>query len=144
MKVIKGVSHPIPTEYAERIYDEGKTVFVSKSHLGKVSPGDKFIIYESHGARAYTGWANIKSIGKQKISSITRKYRNQLMITKEELQEYAKGRTEMNVIEFENFEKFKNPVKPPRFVTVAGKYIYEDEFQIITKNKNWEFFNLKP
>lgn len=36
---IKGVSHPIPTEYAERIYNNGKTVFVGKSHLGKVEKG---------------------------------------------------------------------------------------------------------
>ena len=43
----------------ERIYKNGKTVFVGKSHLGKVSKGDKFIIYESHGAKAYTGWADI-------------------------------------------------------------------------------------
>jgi hypothetical protein len=41
----------------------------------------------------------------------------------------------MNVIEFENFEKFTKPVKPKRFVTVAGKYIYEDEFEMIKKNK---------
>ncbi len=135
MKEIKGVSHPIPTEYAERIYNDGKTVFVGKSYLGKVSPGDKFIIYESHGARAYTGWADIKSIGKQKIGAISLKYGDQLIITKEELQEYAKGKSEMNVIEFENFEKFKNPIKPSRFVTVAGKYIYKDEFKTIEKNK---------
>lgn len=135
MKIV-AVSHPIPTEYAERIYNEGKTVFVSKSYLGKVSPGDKFIIYESHGAKAYTGWADIKSIGKQKASSIARKYGKNLMISKEELQEYAKGKSEMNVIEFENFEKFKKPVKPSRFVTVAGRYIYEDEFKMIKKNKD--------
>jgi hypothetical protein len=134
MKEIKGVSHPVPTEYAERIY-EGKTVFVGKSYLGKVSEGDKFIIYESHGAKAYTGWADIKSIGKQKTSNIVRKYGNKLIISKEELQEYAKGRTEMNVIEFENFQKFKNPVVPNRFVAVSGKYIYEDEFKTIEKNK---------
>ena len=135
MKEIKGISHPIPTEYAERIYNEGKTVFVSKSYLVKASEGDKFIIYESHGAMAYTGWADIKSIGRQKTSSIFYKYGKNLMITKEELLEYAKGKSEMNVIEFENFEKFKNPVKPSRFVTVAGKYIYEDEFKTIEKNK---------
>ncbi len=45
---------------------EGKDVFVGKSYLGRVSPGYKLIIYESHGAKAYTGWADIKSIGKQK------------------------------------------------------------------------------
>ena len=132
---IRAVSHPIPTEFAERIYNQGKNVFVSKSCLGKVSPGDKFIIYESQGAKAYTGWANIKSIGKQKTSVIIKKYGKKLMVTKEELQDYAKGRPEMNVIEFENFEKFKKPVKPSRFVTVAGKYIYEDEFNMINKNK---------
>ncbi|MFA0846780.1 MAG: DUF365 domain-containing protein [Methanobacterium formicicum] len=132
---IVGVSHPIPTEYAERIYKNGKNVFVSKSYLGKVSPGDKFIIYESHGAKAYTGWADIKSIEKQKTSSITKRYGKKLMINGNELREYAKGRTEMNVIEFENFEKFKKPVKPDKFVTVAGKYIYDDEYAMIEKNK---------
>lgn len=137
MKEIKGVTHPIPTEYAERVYNEGKTVFVGKKCLCKVSPGDKFVIYESHGARAYTGWADIKSIGKQKTSTIFKKYKNQLMITKEELQEYAKGKAKMNVIEFENFVKFKNPVKPPKyFVTLTGKYIDENEYKIIMKNKD--------
>ena len=37
MRKIKAVSHPIPTEYAERIYHDGKTVFVGKTHFGKVS-----------------------------------------------------------------------------------------------------------
>lgn len=135
MKVkIVGVSHPIPTEYAKRIYNDGKTVFVGNSYLGKVSTGDKFIIYESHGEKAYTGWADIKTIGKQKTSSISRKYGKKLMLSKTELQEYAK-KPEMNVIEFENFEKFDKPVKPSRFVTVAGKYVYEDEYEFINKNR---------
>ena len=57
------------------------------------------------------------------------------MITPDELKEYAKHKTHMNVIEFENFEKFLTPVKPSRFVTVAGKYIYEDEYEMIKNNK---------
>lgn len=135
MKIV-AVSHPIPTEYAERIYNDLKTVFVSKSYLGKVSPGDKFIIYESHGAKAYIGWADIKSIGKQKTSNIWQKYGKRLMVTKDEFQEYANGRPEMNIIEFENFQKFNKPVVPKRFVSVSGKYIYEDEFEMIMKNKD--------
>lgn len=134
MKIV-AVSHPIPTEYAKRIYNENKTVFVGRSYLGKVSAGDKFIIYESYGAKAYTGWADIKSIGKQKTNSIMRKYGKKLMINKKELTEYAKGKIEMNVIEFENFQRFLKPVKPSRFVSVAGKYIYEDEYGMIEKNK---------
>jgi len=75
MREIKAVSHPIPTEYAKRIYYDGKTVFVGKTHLCKVSPRDKFVIYESRGAKAYTGWATIKSIGKEKNGSIINKYK---------------------------------------------------------------------
>lgn len=130
------VSHPVPTEYAKRIYKDGKDVFVGKSYLGRVSPGDKFIIYESHGAKAYTGWADIRSIGKQKTSDILKKYGDRMMVTEEEFREYSKGRKEMNVIEFENFEKFKKPVKPKRFVAVSGKYIYEEEFRMIKENKD--------
>lgn len=58
-----------------------------------------------------------------------------MMITNKELQEYGKDKTEMNVIEFENFEKFKNPVKPKRFVSISGKYIYKDEFRFIENSK---------
>lgn len=135
MKSIKGVTHPLPTEFAERIYNKGKTIFVSKSHLGRVSKGDKFVLYESHGAKAYTGWADIEFIGKQKKSDIISKYGEKLIITEDEFQEYAKGRDEMNVIELKNFEKFKIPVIPKRFVSISGKYIYEDEFKTIEKNK---------
>ena len=134
MKIV-GVSHPIPSEYAERIYNENKTVFVGKRCLCKVSKGDKFIIYESHDTRAYTGWADIKYIGRIKTKLVVRQYGNKLMITKEEFKEYSKDKDQMFVIEFENFQKFTNPVKPTRFVTVAGKYIYEDEFNMI-KAKN--------
>lgn len=130
-----GVTHPVPKKFAERIYQGDKNVFVGKRCLCKVNPGDKFIIYESHGTRAYTGWATIKFIGKMNKTSILRKYSDKLMLSKEELGKYSRRRFEMFVIEFENFEKFKNPVKPKKFVTMGGKYIYEDEFKFIDENK---------
>ncbi len=133
---IIGVTHPVPTEYAKRIYDNGKDVFVSKSYLGRVSPGDKFIIYESHGAKAYTGWADIVSIQKMPRAEIIEKYGDRLMLKEEEFREYARGRSHMTVIEFKNFEKFSKPVKPKRFVSIGGKYIREEEFQMIMDNKD--------
>ena len=69
-------------------------------------------------------------------AEIIEKYGDRLMLREDEFREYAKGRSHMTVIEFENFEKFKNPVKPKRFVTVAGKYIDEEEFKIITESKD--------
>ena len=54
--------------------------YLWEKHILEKYPGDKFVIYESHGAKAYTGWANIKSIGKEK-TNIIRKYEKKLMIT---------------------------------------------------------------
>lgn len=133
---IVGVSHPIPTEFAKRIYFEKKTIFVGKSFLGKVGKGDKFIIYESQGEKAFTGWADIKSIGKMKPKEILSKFKNQMMINKKEFIEYSSGRDIMNYIEFENFEKFNSPVKPPRFIGIRGKYILSDELKNIISKKN--------
>lgn len=134
MKIV-GVCHPVPKNFAERIYNQNKNVFVSKAQLGKVNPGDKFVIYESRGAKAYTGWADIKSIAKENTRSILKKYGNNLIVTEVEFREYSKNKKEMNVIVFHNFEKFKTPVKPKKFVTVMGKYIDEDEFKKIDENK---------
>lgn len=130
------VTHPVPTKFAERIYNNNKTVFVSKRHLGNVSSGDKFIIYESHGAKAYTGWADIKLITKMNPRTILRKYKDSLMLTHEEFKEYSKDKKYMNLIEFKNFEMFKNKVVPDRFVSISGKYIYEEEFNQIIRNKD--------
>lgn len=132
---IVGVTHPLPTKYAKRIYEDEKNVFVGKRCLCKVSKGDKFVIYESHGATAYTGWADIKYIGKINTNSVIRKYGKKLIISPQEFKEYSQGRKEMFVIEFENFEKFKKPVIPKRFVSISGKYIYKDEFEMIKSKK---------
>ena len=131
---MRGLTHPIPTKFAERIYNNDKNVFIGKKCLCKAKKGCKFIIYESQGSKAYTGWGDIKFIGKVKTNLISKIYGHNLMINEEELYEYAKNRSEMAVIEFVNFERFKTPVKPKRFITVAGKYVYEDEFRIIAQN----------
>ena len=129
--------HPIPPKYAERIYNNDKTVFVGKRCLCKASVGNKLIIYESHETKAYTGWATIKYIGKIKTNLVIEKYGRKLMINNKEFDDYSKNRNEMFVIEFENFEKFETPVKPSRFVSISGKYIYEEEYDIIKKNKSF-------
>lgn len=132
---IVGVSHPIPTNFAIRIYDKNKTVFVGKSYLSKVVKGDKFIIYESHGAKAYTGIAEIESIGRTKPAEILKKFKEKLMINPKEFQEYSKAVKKMNYIQFKNFKKFKKPVKPARFVGIRGKYISEVELKKILANQ---------
>lgn len=131
-----GITHPIPTQYAKRIYDENKNVFVSKRHLRKVSKGDIFVIYESHGEMAFTGWAKIKFTGLLPKNNIIRDFHERLFITKKEFEIYSKGKSVMNVIEFEDFEKFNKPYKSKKFVPVAGRYIDENEYKAIKKNKD--------
>lgn len=135
MKKLKALTHPIPKNFAERIYNQNKTVFVGKSYLGKVSIGDKLVIYESRGEKAYTGWADIKSIKKMNPNDILKVYEDELIVTREEFRDYSHGRKWMTVIEFKNFKKFNKAVKPKRFVSISGKYIYEDEYNFIDKNK---------
>ena len=90
MKIV-GVSHPVPPKFAKRIYNKEKNVFIGKKCLCKASKGDKFILYESQDAKAYTGWADIKFIKKMKPNLIFSKYGQKLMINKDELKEYSKG-----------------------------------------------------
>lgn len=131
---IKGITHPIPKIYAQRIY-EGKTVYIGKRYLSKVNNGDKFILYESHGLGAYTGWADIVSIEKLSYNEIIKKYENKIMLTNKELKKYSQGTKKLNVIVFDNFEKFENIIKPSKFVTMGGKYILEKEYKSILKRK---------
>ncbi|MFA0834138.1 MAG: DUF365 domain-containing protein [Methanobacterium formicicum] len=135
MKIV-GVSHPVPKKYADRIYNHNKTVFVGKKCLKKVSKGDKFVIYESHGAGAYTGMATIVKRSTMIPSEILKKYINKLFVTENEFKEYAQKTKKLNVIEFENFERFINPVVPKKFVTMGGKYIYKDEYELIVQKKD--------
>ena len=132
---IVGVSHPIPTEYAKRIYEEHKTVYIGRRALKKATIGSKFIIYESYGAKAFTGMGDIKFIGLMSPKEILKKYKDKMIVNVEEFSKYSNGEKYMNVIEFENFEKFKKPIKPKRFITPAGKYIYKEQLASIIKNK---------
>lgn len=132
---IFGVSHPVPKQFAKRIYNENKTVFVGKKYLSKAS-GKKFVIYESRGAGAYTGWADIEFIEKMDFKEIIKEYKDDLFITPEEFKEYVGRSSLFTVIKFKNFEKFKKTVVPKRFVSIAGKYIYKKEYDFILANKS--------
>ncbi len=132
MEKIYGITHPVPKEFAERIYD-GKNVYVGKSFLKSAKKGDKFILYESHGAGAFTGWADIVNIDSMSVSDILEDYENDLMLTSDELKDYA-GKKKIVVIEFNNFKKFDKPIKPKHFVSMRGKYINKAEFDLLSKS----------
>ena len=141
---IAGVVYPVPSDLLERIF-EGKDVFIKHPTCFKeLSKGKKVLFYSSHDVRAIVGEATIKNMEMMKIDEIYKKYGNRVFITREEARNYSrplkdrrKGDSQRDitflVLELSDIKRYKNPVKPKRFVTVGGKYITKQEYESILK-----------
>lgn len=132
---IIGVTYPIPKQYMDRFFKEGKDVFVKPATTYKeLKPGMKFVFYQSREDTGYIGEAKIKRV------TITRNpldlyetYGDRIFLKKEELKEYKKSqeswskdnkrRRDWMAIELEDIKSYKNPIKPKRFVPVGGQYL---------------------
>ncbi len=129
---IKGVCHPIPQDIAEIIY-EGKRTFVVKSLLKKTKKNHKFLLYESRGSKAYTGWGDIDIVEHMHPLEIWNKYQKQLVLDKNNYFKYVSKKSVVTVIKLKNFELFPEKIIPKTFVSMRGKYLYEEEYMEITK-----------
>jgi len=138
MSEVIGVTYPIPKQFIDRFFKEGKDVFIKPATVWKkLKPGMKFVFYQSHEDTGFVGEAKIKRIILQedpmKFFEI---YGDRVFLTKEELKEYIKSqekwgrkkerkRKKWLVIELEDLRKYDKPIKPKRFVPVGGQYIKE-------------------
>jgi len=141
---IVGVVYPVPSNLLDRIFKEGRDVFIKHPTCFKqLRPGHKILFYSSHEKRAIVGEATIKNIGLMKIDEIYEKYGNRVFITKEEAKEYTKPLSERKgkggkirnidflVIELEKPRLFEKYYKPKRFIVVGGKYVTKKEYNEI-------------
>jgi len=141
---IIGVAYPVPSNLLDRIFKEGKDVFVKHPTCYKqLKPGHKILFYASHETRAIIGEATIKTIELMKINEIYKKYGNRVFITKDEAKEYTKPLAERRekggkirdieflVLELGEPRIFEKYYKPKRFVPVGGKYIIKKEYSEI-------------
>jgi len=141
MPEIVGVTYPIPKQFVDRFFKEGKDVFVKPATVWKqLKPGMKFVFYQSREDTGFVGEARIKNVklidDPMKVFEL---YGDRVFLTKEELKEYVKsqerwksfrsrGREKKKrwlVIELEDIRKYDKPVKPKRFVPVGGQYLKE-------------------
>ncbi|WP_297534352.1 DUF365 domain-containing protein [Thermococcus sp.] len=140
---VVGVTFPVPKWFLDRILDGGKTVFVKPSTL-RVKPSMKVVFYASREGQAWLGEAEVESVEFfNSIEEITRKYEKELFLTPKELREYERERQKWHsrgrrprswmVLRLKNIRKYPKPVKPPRFVTVSGRYIKEKEYREILR-----------
>ena len=135
MSEVKGVTYPIPKQFMNRFFEEGKDVFVKPATAWKeLRPGMKFVFYQSHEDTGFVGEARIKRVVlMDDPMKLYETYGGRIFLTKEELKEYIKtqerwGRSDRKkkpwmAIELEDIKKYRDLIKPKRFVSVGGQYI---------------------
>jgi len=134
--MIVGVTYPIPKQFMDRFFKEGKNVFIKPATVWKeLKPGMKFVFYQSREDQGFVGEAKIKEIKLiDDPMKVFEMYGDRVFLTKEELKEYVKSqerwgrktekkRKKWLVIVLENIRRYDKPIKPKRFVPVGGQYI---------------------
>ena len=142
MATIVGVAFPIPKQFMDRFFKEGKDVFIKPATVWKeLKPGMKFVFYQSHEDTGFIGEAKIKNV--QLISDpmkVFEMYGDRVFLTEEELREYIKSQERWGrkgskkkrpwmIIELEDIRKYDKPIKPKRFIPVGGQYIRERDLK---------------
>ncbi len=138
MARIVGVSYPIPKQFMDRFFKEGKNVFIKPATVWKeLKPGMKFVFYQSREDQGFVGEAKIKKIKLiDDPMKVFEMYGDRVFLTKDELKEYVKSqerwgrktekkRKKWLVIELEDIRRYDKPIKPKRFVPVGGQYVRE-------------------
>ena len=140
MSEIKGVKYPIPKQYMNRFFKEGKDVFVKPATVWKeLKQGMKFVFYQSHEDTGFVGEAKIKRVVlMDDPMKLYESYGDRIFLTKEELNEFIKSQERWKsgwksrgvekkkkwmAIELEDIKKYRNPIKPKRFISVGGQYL---------------------
>ncbi len=138
MSDVVGVTYPIPKQFMDRFFKEGKDVFVKPATVWKeLKPGMKFVFYQSHEDTGFVGEATIKRVVlSENPMQFFETHGERIFLTKDELKEYIKsqerwGRRDSKkkklwmAIELEDIKKYDRPIKPKRFVPVGGQYLRE-------------------
>ena len=134
MSEIKGVTYPIPKQFVDRFFKEGKDVFVKPATVWKqLKPGMKFVFYQSREDTGFVGEARIKRILLvEDPMKLYETYGDRIFLTKDELKEYIKSQERWKsrkdkakkklwmAIELEDIRRYNKPIKPKRFVPVGG------------------------
>jgi hypothetical protein len=136
---IIGVIYPLHRNIIERFLNEDKDIFIkyisrirNKKSKFRLTPGLKLFLYESAFRKALVASATIKTIEFVNIEEIMDTYNDKLMISKNELVDYAKGRTKkIMILKLDNIIKLE-PIIPVKCrITMSGRYITKDNLDEI-------------
>ena len=93
MVKIIGVAFPIPKQFVDRFFREGKDIFIKPATVWKeLKPRMKFVFYQSREDTGFVGEAKIKDIKLiDDPMKVFEMYGDKVFLTKEELKEYVKS-----------------------------------------------------
>lgn len=139
VRKIFGAIFPVPYRFLDRFFKEGKDVFVKYPTLYKqLERGMKILFYSSHEVKAIVGEGTIDNFLTLSPKDILTRYKDRLFLSEKEFKEYAKEGGSLRrsskkflVCELIAIKQYSTPVKPKRFVTVAGEYLTEERYESI-------------
>ena len=133
LKEFVGAAFPVPHHLMKRFFEEGKKIFVKNSKFSRLKPGSKIIFYASRDIHALVGEGTIETVEFLTPQETIRKYKNDLFLTETECNAYAREKnvSKFLVIQFSEIKQYKNRVKPPRFISIGGRYVSKNEYEAI-------------
>jgi len=145
MDIYVGVIYPVPSNLVYRFFDQGKNVFVKyqpKVRYHYLKSGSKVLFYASRNIRKIVGEGIVQSVEFLKPKGILEKYRENLFLTAEELEEYRHHRSvrpatkKLLVVVLQNLMKYSKPVEPEKPITMTGRRVTEKEYRILRAQSN--------
>lgn len=138
---ILGIVFPLLPQHAERLLNQGKTIFVkffSKERIPvRLQSGSRLFLYESKGNKEIVGEARIVRIDTLPASEVMSVHGSRLFLTKSEFEDYVGNRRDkkMLVLLLEDAKKYPVPLKLGRSVTMAGRYMRRELYSQISRVK---------
>ena len=140
-----GIIYPVPSNLVSRFFDQGKNVFVK--YLPKVGyhhlkVGNKILFYASRQIKKIVGEGTIQRLELLKPVEALEKYRENLFLSEEELEEYRHRRSnrpptkKLLVLVIQNLRKYSRPVEPEKFITMTGRRITKKEYNALRARSN--------
>jgi hypothetical protein len=145
---IVGIIFPFLPRHAERLLDDGKTVFVKFFGKGriplKLQPGSRLFPYESKGNKEIVGEAKILRVESISASDAMSVCGTSLFLTQSEFDDYVENRRGkiMLALILEDAKRYQVPLKLNKSATMAGQYMTREMYRKI-RGESQKAINVK-
>jgi hypothetical protein len=140
---VGGIIYPLKKHNFFRLKNSQKPVYVKyvgrseKYHYTKLQSGNKLLFYQSSISKSIVGYGTIISIAFLLPKDIQLNYIDRIQMDMSEFESYCASRlnTQLIFIELDQVTELTKPIKLDYHVTMGGKYLSEEEINIILNSK---------